>query len=516
MKKFWVVLLSLGLIVAFAMPAAAVDVKFSGTYYAQGFYVDNASALDKNEAAGNASWTNNKYRGANAWYGQQFRLTTEFQVVEGLKLVTRFDAMEKRWGDQAWAGGTGETQSRTQTPAGTGAATAKAQENIEWERAYLDFNVPFGKFQVGYMQYLTWGTPFFNTPLTAGGIRYFFSQGPVQVVAAVEKRAEMVGLNANNIGIGNDADRDVYDLGITYKFSPGQIGLMYQYIRSAQNKTQQGNGYLTQINAFLPYTQLTFGNFWLEAEAIYGVGTLRSYESTTALPTVGGAAANGSNAQNVSLNAWGAYINAKYSFKPAYVGAQFVYIGGDDNSNPDKVTGSVAQMVQANYGFNRSLILWNSDYGDNLGTMYGNNANAPASAASAADKANYANRRTAGYGVNQFMDNVWFYQIYAGFKPMPKMDIKASFSIATADKAPKSDVGATGSAGYYTGAAVKEYGSTKYGNEFDITAEYKIYDNLTYMIGAGYLWVGDYFKGYDNTAVVRDNYLLTHKLSLNF
>jgi len=510
MKKFWVILLSLGLIVAFAMPAAAVDVKFSGTYYAQGFYVDNPSALDKGEPAGNASWANNSRRGPNAWYGQQFRLTTEFQVVEGLKLVTRFDAMEKRWGDQSWAGGTGETQSRTQTPAGTGAATVKAQENIEWERAYLDFNVPFGKFQVGYMQFLTWGTPFLNTPLTAGGIRYFYSQGPFQVVAAIEKRAEYTGLSANNIGIANDADRDLYDLGITYKLAPGQIGLLYQYLRSSQNKWQQANGYLTQINGFYPYAQLTFGNFYIEAEAVYGTGTLRSYESTTAVPSAGGAAKNGTNAQNVSLSAWGAYINAKYDFKPAYVGLQFVYLGGDDNSNSDKVTGNIAGALQANYGFNRSLILWNSDYGDNLGPMTGNMAYNAANGT-------YNNRRTGStYAVNQFMDNVWFYQIYAGFKPMPKMDLKASFSIASADKAPKSDVGQTGQAGYYTGNAVQEFGSTKYGNELDLTGEYKIYDNLTYMIGLGYLWVGDYFKGYDNTAVVRDNYLLTHKLSLSF
>ena len=37
--------------------------------------------------------------------------------------------------------------------------------------------------------------------------------------------------------------------------------------------------------------------------------------------------------------------------------------------------------------------------------------------------------------------------------------------------------------------------SNKLGTEFDVTATYKIYDNLSYMVGAGYLWTGDYFKG---------------------
>jgi hypothetical protein len=36
------------------------------------------------------------------------------------------------------------------------------------------------------------------------------------------------------------------------------------------------------------------------------------------------------------------------------------------------------------------------------------------------------------------------------------------------------------------------------------------------MIGAGYLWTGDYFKGYESGVTVSNNYLLSHKLTLNF
>jgi len=525
MRKFWVILLSLGLIMAFAMPAAAVDVKFSGLYYAMGWYVDNPSALDKGEAPGAASWgavdasqanyanrDARTFRGPNAFYAQRFRLQPEFQIVEGLKLVTRFDAMEKRWGDQAWAGATGETQSRTQRPLGSpdpngvrrGAGTVKAQENLEWERAYLDFNVPFGKFQVGYMQFLMWGTDFLNTPLSAGGIRYYFSQGPWMAVAAIEKRAEWVGLNAGNIGVANDADRDVYDLGVIYKFKPGEAGILYQYSRSSGAKWGQDNGYLTSIMGLYPYTKLTFGNFFIEAEGVYGWGDLRSYESTTRAATQGAPRA-GQDLTNVGLSVYGAFVHAKYDWKPAYIGAQFVYISGDDNDKPDKVTGSVVGALQGNYGFNRALILWNSDYGDNLGAMQGNIAGVT------------ANRRTgANYMVNHFMDNVWFYQLYLGVKPTPKMDFKVALSLANADKKPKSDVGVVGSPGYYSAATVREFDSAKYGTELDVTGSYKIYDNLTYMVGFGYLWVGDYFRGYDVDAKVKDNYLLTHRLTLNF
>jgi hypothetical protein len=424
--------------------------------------------------------------------------------------------LEKRWGDQSWAvAGLSDSQTRQQTPQGTNGNTAsKARENIEFDRAYLDFNVPFGKFQVGYMEWIQWGTDFQNSPVGNAAIRYYFTQGPFQVLAGIEKHAESVGMVAANIGQANDADKDVYDLGVTFKFAPGEAGLLYQFVRNSTTKMQQNNGYVTQMNVFSPYTKLTFGPFFVEAEGLLGTGTLRSYDSTSAVGTNPAATAGTpyatTNAQNVSMTAWGAFINAKVDIKPAYVGAQFVYLSGDDNSSPDKASGNINGVMLGNYGFNRTLILWNAEYIDTTGSIRGNTI---------LGNANYANRRTGGlstYALNQFMDNVWFYQIYAGFRPMPKMDLKAAFSYAKADKAPKSDVGAVGSAGYYSGAAVQEYVSDKYGYELDVTGTYKIYDNLTYMIGAGYLWTGDYFKGYDATATVKDNYILTHKLILNF
>jgi hypothetical protein len=54
------------------------------------------------------------------------------------------------------------------------------------------------------------------------------------------------------------------------------------------------------------------------------------------------------------------------------------------------------------------------------------------------------------------------------------------------------------------------------GLEFDVTAKYKIYDNLTYMVGAGYLWTGDYFKGTNSANAVGNDYLLMNRLSLSF
>ena len=147
MKKFWIVLLALGLVAGFALSASAADVKFSGSYYVAGIYADKPSMnKDQNSNAGAVA-------GPQAFYYQRLRVQTEFRVAEGLNLVTRFDALERRWGDNRWMG-TGDTYNRLQNGA------VQAQENIEFERAYLDFTTKIGRFNVGYQKFVTWGTEF--------------------------------------------------------------------------------------------------------------------------------------------------------------------------------------------------------------------------------------------------------------------------------------------------------------------------------------------------------------------
>ena len=86
MKKLLVVLLALGLIVAFGMTASAADVKFAGQYYVNGIYESNRTLQD----------TDHTY--SRAFFFTRTRVQTVFQVHEGLSFTTRFDAFEKQWG----------------------------------------------------------------------------------------------------------------------------------------------------------------------------------------------------------------------------------------------------------------------------------------------------------------------------------------------------------------------------------------------------------------------------------
>jgi len=123
MKRFWLVLLSLGLIVAFSSTAMAVDVKFSGEFYAGGMYLDKTN-FTKSTTGGNPS---------TAFYYQRLRARMDFTITPGLKLITRLDAMERAWGAARSAPGV----ALAADSAGTGAEN----ENIAIDWVYIDGDV---------------------------------------------------------------------------------------------------------------------------------------------------------------------------------------------------------------------------------------------------------------------------------------------------------------------------------------------------------------------------------------
>jgi len=150
------------------------------------------------------------------------------------------------------------------------------------------------------------------------------------------------------------------------------------------------------------------------------------------------------------------------------VGGQIAWVQGDD-PNTDDNEGS--QTGGADY--DPCLILWNSDLvkwsGQNLGH---------------------------GPTTGDAMANAWLYQIYAGFAPMKGLDLFASYTYATADE----DQGLQ---------------DDEIGSEIDITATYKVFDNLEYMVGFGYFMAGDFYKT-NKADEVENDYILMNKLTLSF
>jgi hypothetical protein len=455
MRKFWIVLLALGLVAGFAMSASAADVKFSGSYYVYGIYVDNPAMVKDGKAA-------------QAYYHQRLRIQTEFKIAEGLSLVTRFDALEKPWG----YGYTGTTADAWRVSNGydvtnrssQGAAGARTQENIEFERAYIDFTTKIGRFNVGYQNFIAWGTMFLDTHITRPGIKYFVPIGPVTIVAAIEKNVEQ-GLGT---GYKADADNNVYDLGAFFKFGAGDAGILWQYGDSRGNRNQAFSatnplgGSVTQLHIINPYARMKFGPVYVEAEGVYGFGDFAKYDTVPA------------GMANITGSALGLYLNAKAEIGPAYVGGIFAYMSGDDITTKDKREGTLAAALVAGQAWDPMLILWNDG-------LYG------------------GSHRRLDNGLSVFFDNAWMLQVYGGIKPVKEADIMLSVTYAKADQ-----------------NVVANQVSKEIGWEVDLVAKYKIFDNLEYMIGGGYHFVGDYFKGAVASTPIDNNYMLIHKLTLSF
>ena len=486
MKKLLVVLLSLGLIVAFSTAASAVDVKFSGSYYLVGVYESNPALRGSD------------YAYSHAFFYQRYRLQPVFVIAEGLTTTFRFDAMEKQWGQNNWSG---NVDDNPQTTAAVPASKPPRgeQANFEFERGWVTFMTGIGMFMVGYQNVDDWGTDFGDYSNTRPRIQFATKFGPVTLALTYEKLFESDTAGNNLAATYNtttgypyytNADNDTYAISATYNGKGLEAGLLYKYYllntlvnngAVAGTNVDRPHGISAIRNLISPYMKGTFGPLYIEGEAQYWFGKAAQYEAPIA------------GVQDVDLSAWGFYAKGQYRFGPAYVGALFSYASGDDYSDKTKNTmnpgGAGTNYAPALILMNDALRAWTMR--DSLaasGTAFVSNGIGTAIPSNSAPTSNKYNNL--------------IYSAFVGVDPTPKLNVEANLIYATVDKKQLS--------------ATTEAVDNKLGTEIDIKATYKIYDNLTYMVGAGYLWAGDYWKGTNAAAQIDNNYILMNQLTLSF
>ena len=454
MKRLWLVLLSLGLLTVFSTAALAADVKISGEFYVAGVYLDKTS-LTKDIGP------------STAFYFQRLRIRTDFTVSPGLTLVTRADVMERVLG--------GSRSGTSTTLAVDSAGTTAENENIAFDWAYIIYQSPIGLFSVGIMDDGATGTVFGNTVAPAARIKYSYTAGPATLNLAITKVKEQ-SYTANTAATYSDADNDKYGIEGVYKWKDGLAGINVNYYRYAEYRpatsTTTPNTKRTYY-AFTPYTIAKFGPVDVQAELNWATGKYTETETSTG---------------DVKMENISGWIDAKATFGAVYFGGTIAYVSGDDPATTEKREGGT---LTGGRDWSPNLIMWNYDRSMWIGSL---NSSATTTAIGTTATAVAGN----AFGTTG-MTNALLYQGRVGVTPTDKLDIMASFTYATADKAP-----------------VANWVSKDYGYEFDVTATYKLTSNLTYMLGAGYLWTGDYFKGTDSANQVQNDYLVINKLTLTF
>ena len=488
MKKLLIGFLAVGLVMGFAMTASAQpNIKASGQLFMIGGYADNMYL------------TNNANSHSNI--ANRLRMQFEIQVQEGLKLTTRFDAMERVWGQAQAVGGEGS-----------------GERNISWERAYVTFNGLYGVFDVGYKQSRVWGTCAFCDDYDSdAGIQYRYMMGPWTFGLNWDKRANWTELKMSGVtnlsgegsqqssGVrrtlnaydGSDNDHDVYQIWAIYRWATGQAGLRYELERDASsgsptsttpgaaiqtavapygNPAVTGVGYTILFHEIAPYVQWISGPFAVEGEFRYVWGSVDYDGSTT----------------DIDRKGWDLYLMGKYTMGAFYGGLEFAYITGDDPNTADKNEagqkgggGWDPLLMFGNYWFHKHHGAFGNPTLLNTGT-------------NATDE--------TWYTQNEYESNLMMFKPFVGWKVNPQLEIVAQYAWLKANEKPRFG-------GVPTGA---QFVSDDYGREFDIYASYKVYNNLTYTVGFGYFWTGDYFKGATASADLDDSFLIMNSLNFTF
>lgn len=445
----------------------AVDVKFSGEYYAAGLYLDKTT-LNKDIVLTNPG-PPPVYQTAGqstAFYFQRLRLNTTFVVSPGLMLITRADIMKRAWG---------AARSTPDAALETGSAGTKAEnENIAFDWAYVQYASPVGMFRVGYMNDNVFGTVFADGAGPKGKVAWMYAQGPWFVTVQIVKMGDSSYTARNTSMTASDVDNDKYCAAVKYSWKGGEVGLLGGVGRDST--TRPASQYKALFYTMIPYAIVQLGPVKIQAEADYFWGKWQQYETSKA---------------DMNMTSLAAWIDATADFGKFYLGGSIAYVSGDDPGTPDQLEAN-SLLINGGRDWTPCLIMFNYDLTYWAGFQAGYNPGL---------------RPLNPYGTNSGpMTNAWFFQGRAGVRPINNLDIMASVSYANADKKPWANPLDSSTAYLYN----------DYGYEVDLTATYKITQNLSYMLGAGYLFTGRYFKGASEANGVSNDYLLINKLTLTF
>jgi hypothetical protein len=261
-----------------------------------------------------------------------------------------------------------------------------------------------------------------------------------------------------------------------YSFKGGSVGLLGEYLRAAAGRAFGAGAFYSNLYFLDPYAKVQIGPIKIEAEVIYGWGDYFKNEGPTGINAFG--------SPSQTLDDLTAYIDAVADFGMVYVGATAAYVAGDDPGTTTKKEGGV---INGGIDWNPALIMFNYERYYWAGQITGGT---PTANPNTSDS--YLTSNAGG------MTNAWFGQGRVGVRPVPELDIVGSFSLGYADKKP-------------TGVLHNDYGY-----EVDVTATYKITNNLSYMLGVGYLFTGAYYKGTTEATTLNDDFLIINKLTLTF
>ncbi len=431
--------------------APYVQFDLSGEFSAEGLYWDNY-ALQSDDTVTNAF-----YRGYVSLFPKLSVGDTNF--------IMKVNMRDHTWGQTV---ANSEGKDSDNSDATYNRYTSEANDNISIERAYISHK--FGEkttLDVGLMSGAWWATTFGDYTQPRYRIKAT-QKTPLGVIGAlVEKDAELGDPNVE------DSEKDDFDgyaiFGVTKAGSVFIKPLIYYIDRSSSVPLADKDG--IQVLYISVGFDGMLGPLGFESEINYRGTGFEDLKALAPLPSTNPLAPLYALAEDSTL--WGAYFNVWMPMDFGRPGLTLVYTGWDDEGGP---FGS-GYGLDSKQDFEANIIL-----GDEIG--FGSAPWQPA---------------------EDLLGMTMIKPYISGVKLMDKLTLDASFAYIMSNQ------------DAYTTTLAAAVGPNRYEDatawEIDLGLNYRITNNLTYMVDGGYASISYDVTGFDDPDPVM---LLKHELLLSF
>ncbi len=481
MKKYWVLLGAVVLVIALASPSLA-QFKSYGHIEVGTYWLYNQAFFDKDRGDDNK-------RGMM----QRYRFYLEYGDPKTVRAVLGFEADSEAWGTASYnqggytgtpPGGIAGNQFNFRTTRIGGPTTANGnnmgasntdQLSVEVKHAFIDFVIPSTPINVMA------GLQFFGI----GGARAQFLQSTdlpaVKVTANFAPHAiEAWWAKSRKGNFAADNDSDFYGLRWLLRQQALNVEAFFVYNNDRRVATETWTwtgtpGAAGVTNFALSQTiaprdfeakpwwlgasvSFNVGNFTIEPTAIYEGGQARKYFRNN--PPTG----------DVDISAYLLDLLVKYQLGPGLsLAVEGFYASGGDTDKTDKQN------------------LYTYTDGSESGWGFGNDRSVFF----------FGNGDFQYYGFRQLNPGgLWFGRANVEYSPLAWLKLGVNYLyIGDTSKGSLAVQPATGMTNNTTFLSRTDADKDQVGQEINLIATLRIYNNLTYMIGYGYFITGDMFKG---------------------
>ena len=361
MKKGLLIGLALGLVVAVASPALAIDWSGSG-------WMVTKFTLDRNVGNNNGlPVAGDRMDDTESWVETRFRLSVKAAASEDLYGLMQFEFDASPWGANGGAWGTDQVR-------------------LEIKHAYVDFRVPPSLpvwMRVGLQWFGVRGNVCLNKD--GAGITGRVKLGPVSIMPFWAKQVEG--------SLFEEDDEDIYGVDANVAFGGIKVGGYFIYEEDRQN-----------VDVYDQHL------YWF---GLYSDGKVAMVKYNFDFSYSGGQEDDNVGVADIDVNGWLIRAVASVDINIFNVGMGIMYTSGDERNSVDEIEGYIQPWNSEATGGNSDMLILNGGW-NGTGWTQSNSGIA---------RGNYGGINTLSGVNNVHFSGFWYIRAFASVKPLDWLKI---------------------------------------------------------------------------------------------